>query len=217
MTRLTQPTSQYSPHLPDAHKRRISGMWTTPEPRVVEPRTYVCNYCTDKVGPKEGYAMNIPGCFILICSNCNRPTFFEGERQSPAPPYGADVLHAPEKITKLYDEARNCMQVEAYTCAALALRSLIAHVATERGADPKLPFQACVKFLVSSGHAPANSESWITNIKDLGTEATHDLAIIAADQAKEALDFTEALLKFIYEYPGRQSSRHGAAASERPA
>jgi hypothetical protein len=79
--------------------------------------------------------------------------------QSPSPAFGEPVQHVPTEISKLYDEARNCMKVAAYSCAVLGLRTLLAHIAVERGAPSGKPFAAYVKFLTEKGFAPAGSEA----------------------------------------------------------
>lgn len=109
----------------------VNGDWLNLA-RVV-PKTYVCGYCGDKVGPNQGYLANVEGQEILICSSCNCPTFISGNRQIPAPAFGADVEHVPDDIKSLYDEARYCMSVAAYTCAVLAPNVAIAYSRRTRG------------------------------------------------------------------------------------
>ena len=40
-------------------------------------------------------------------------------------------------------------------------------------------------------------------IRKDGNEATHEIALADADEAAQLLDFTEMLLKFVYEFPAR--------------
>src|SRR4051812_47416556 len=62
----------------------------------IPPRTYVCGFCEDKVGPYRGYhgVGRFPGhdlpIFIFVCSSCGRPTFIdEQDEQWPGVTYGA--------------------------------------------------------------------------------------------------------------------------------
>jgi len=182
-------------------RTRLNGMWNNPT--VIGPRTYVCSFCDDKVGPNAGYHMNVPNQIILICSGCNRPTFFEGDEQSPAPAFGAEVSSVPPDISTLYNEARQCMQVKAYTCSVLGLRTLLSHIAVERGAAQGLSFQAYVKYLTEKGYAPAGSETWVDSIRERGNEAAHDLEIMDRARAEQVISFAEMILLFIYEFPAR--------------
>jgi hypothetical protein len=183
---------------------RLIGTWSNT--MQIGNRTYVCSYCDDKVGPNMGYFNNVPApnmATILICSSCNRPTLFEGNKQSPAPAFGAKVDHLPSDVESLYEEARQCMQVKAYTCAVLGLRTLLSHIAVERGAEKGLSFQAYVTYLVEKGLAPAGSIDWVDSIRERGNEAAHDLEIMDRKQTEQVISFAEMILKFLYEFPAR--------------
>jgi hypothetical protein len=90
-------------------------------PNTITPRTYTCGYCGKIVGPNLGYLSNTqnPQRLIYICSFCNKPTFFDGDVQTPGVAYGSEVNHLPDDIARIYDEARNCMAVSSYTAAVL--------------------------------------------------------------------------------------------------
>lgn len=179
----------------------MQGQWT--QPQVVGPISYVCGYCGDRVASNQGYQVSGSGARLHICGGCARPSFFEGSNQTPAPSFGAKVEHVPSDANALYDEARRCMQVEAYTCAVLALRTLISHIAVERGAPKNQSFLAYVKYLVDQGFVPPGSDQWIDTIRTSGNDAAHDLEIMDRARAEQLISFAELILKFIYEFPGR--------------
>ena len=64
-----------------------------------------------------------------------RPTFFEDDRQIPGATFGEDVRFLPGLVHEVYDEARRCMSVRAYTAAVLACRKLLMSVAVAVGAQ----------------------------------------------------------------------------------
>src|SRR5688572_29955058 len=93
-----------------------------------DPRTYVCGYCGDKVGPDRGYYDNASS-RIYICGSCRQPTYFDdGDRQWPGVAFGSAVAGLPAEVGGLYDEARRCMSVAAYTAAVMACRKLLMNI-----------------------------------------------------------------------------------------
>jgi hypothetical protein len=188
--------------MPSADKvDRLQATWNGPG--VLTSVSFVCGYCGDKVGASQGYASNVSNYKIAICPTCNKPTFLEGSKATPARAFGSPVAHVPEKVSQIYEEARRCMTVNSPTCAVLALRTLLAHIAVERGAKAGLSFQAYVKYLTENGFAPAGSGGWVDSIRERGNEAAHDLEIMNHEQAEQVISFAEMILKFLYEFPAR--------------
>jgi hypothetical protein len=50
---------------------------------------------------------------------------------------------------------------------------------------------------------PPNGKHWVDHIRKKGNEATHEIALMGADDAADLIVFSEMLLKFIYEFPNR--------------
>src|SRR5207248_1013273 len=76
---------------------RIPGDWHSVETNT--PIEYRCGYCDAMVGTRAGYYLSQhPLVFrIRICPNCNRPTFFEHDTQTPAVAFGEHVGNLPEQ------------------------------------------------------------------------------------------------------------------------
>lgn len=76
-------------------------------------RRFVCGHCGLCVGTDKGFffANQKSGRFIYPCPHCERPTYFEGDKQVPGVAYGKPVQHLPADLDEIYTEARNCMQV----------------------------------------------------------------------------------------------------------
>jgi len=172
------------------------------------PRQYVCGYCGSTVGPNLGYLFNPaapssgPEPAILICSYCQRPTYFEGDDRMPAAPIGVHVTLLPDSIEALYDEARLAGAMSP-TAAVLAIRKILMHVAVEKGAKEGESFLSYVEFLADSGYVPPDGKGWVDHIRKKGNEANHEITLMSESDAEEMLTFVEMLLRFVYELPRR--------------
>lgn len=105
---------------------------------------YVCGYCGLSVASTLGYIgkQGVDGvALIRICPHCNGPTAFAHEWQRfPDVPPGKPVSGLPDSVATLYSEAREAAGVGAYTAAVLVCRTLIMHIAVDKGADEGLQF-----------------------------------------------------------------------------
>lgn len=188
---------------------RAHSIWRTPD-KDLPARQYVCGYCGLSVASTEGYArvrFDFPterdGPEIYACPQCRRPTYFEGDMQTPAPAFGAEVPNLPADVAGLYREARNCMQVSAFTAATLAARKLLMNVAVSVGAVEGESFVRYVEFLQTAGYVPPKARGWVDHIRKKGNEATHEIPGITRPDAEELLTFAEMILKLAFDYPAR--------------
>jgi hypothetical protein len=145
---------------------------------------------------------------IYIYPVCDIPTFFLRDAsgllvQIPDTPFSSTVNHLPEDIRNLYDEARGCMAINAYTASVLASRKLLMNIAVAKGAAEGLRFIEYVDYFVDQHFVPPNSREWVDHIRKKGNEATHEIALMGREDAEELLTFLEMLLKFIFEFPNR--------------
>lgn len=173
-------------------------------------RGWTCGYCGKEVGGNVGYCRDgHSDKIIYICPHCQNPTAFiasdagSGVEQIPGPVCGHEVGGLPASVAALYGEVRRCVQYNAMTSAVLSMRKLLVHVAVEQGAEPNKSFVSYVDYLADNGWIPPNGREWVDAIRKDGNEATHEIALADADEAAQLLDFTEMLLKFVYEFPAR--------------
>ena len=169
----------------------------------IGPRPYKCGYCGAMSGSRSGYFRNHYNWRIYICSNCARPTFFEGEQQNPASLVGSPVSHIPEEIEILYNEIRKCTSFGAYNCAVLVGRKLLMNIAVKQGAEQGKTFLEYIDYLASKGYIPPNGKEWVDYIRNKGSEADYEVVLMVREDASEIITFIEMLLKFIYEFPSR--------------
>ena len=167
-------------------------------------RSYICGYCGDKTGVNIGYYENNKEGYIYLCGGCNRPTFIERNYfQTPAPILGNPVSSLPQDIEELYNQARGCTQINAYTACVLVCRKILMHIAAIKGAPPNQNFIQYVDFLANMGYVPPDGKGWVDIIRKKGNEANHEIVLMSKEDALELLSFVEMLLRFVFEFPAR--------------
>ena len=182
------------------------GTWKN---AVVLPSHYFkCGYCSTNVAPKEGYLTDQGSTvgtnpLVYICSGCGRPTFIHQETQTPSPSLSAEVSKLEGEINTIYEEARQCTTVGAFTSAILTCRKIVMHVAVEKGAEKNLSFVQYVDHLKDKGWMPPNAHDWVDEIRKQGNEANHEIVIKTQADAEQVMGFVEMLLRFMYELPAR--------------
>ena len=75
------------------------------------------------------------------------------------------------------------------------------NIAVEQSAPSGHPFVEYVEFLAANGYVPPNGKLWVDHIRKKGNEATHEIALMNENDARELLIFVEMLLRFVYEFP----------------
>jgi DNA-directed RNA polymerase subunit RPC12/RpoP len=177
------------------------------------PKNYTCGHCGREVSSEKCLEADVifDGNFekmglVYICPGCKKPTFFdEKNTQYPGYKYGSNVKGVPPDVESIYNESRLAFSVGAYTCATLASRKLLMNIAVANGAEENKKFAEYVDYLENNRYTPPNSKIWIDHIRKKGNEATHEIPSISEQDTKDLIDFTEMLLKFIYEYPSKLS------------
>jgi hypothetical protein len=189
-------------------------------PNNLGARGYVCGYCNHRVGPTLGWNTTQPPMdYVYICSFCGKPTFFESNgKQFPGVAFGDTVDSLPPDVASLYNEARFSMTVNAFTSAVLTCRKLLMHLAVEKGAPAGGSFLDYVEYLAQKGYVPPDGKGWVDHIRKKGNEANHEIKIMLEADAKDLIQFSEMLLKFMYEFPAKVPPPPApSAASSAPA
>lgn len=170
---------------------------------------FTCGFCNLNVSSIKGYKLGrhndgsgeqTGG--IYICPNCGGPSFMSpnGERY-PMPSLGSAVQHVPLELYSLYEEARRATSQNCFTAAVLLCRKMLMNIAVQQGADEGLKFIEYVEVLSEMGFVPPNGKHWVDHIRRKGNEATHEIAVMAEQDARDLISFIEMLLRFIYEFP----------------
>ena len=87
----------------------------------------------------------------------------------------------------------------------MTCRKLLMHIAVAKGAKAGETFLKYIEFLREGHFIPPNCEVWVDRIREKGNEANHEITLMSETDAKQLIDFTEMLLKFVYEFPGALS------------
>lgn len=78
---------------------------------------------------------------------------------------------------------------------------MLMNIAVAQGATGGLKFIEYVNFLSDKGYVPPHGRHWVDHIRKRGNEATHEIAVMCEQDARELVTFVEMLLRFIYEFP----------------
>lgn len=179
------------------------------QPQVLTNAKYICGFCNTSVSSIRGYklAMHQDASggqigAVYICPNCGGPSFFKpGGGRYPTPALGNAVQHVPPDLNALYEEARRCTGENCFTGAVLLCRKMLMNIAVQQGAQENLSFIEYVKYISDKGFVPPNGKHWVDHIRKKGNEATHEIALMTEQDARELISFIEMLLRFIYEFP----------------
>jgi DNA-directed RNA polymerase subunit RPC12/RpoP len=169
----------------------------------VGDKHYKCGYCGHEIAPNEGYHSRDGDGTIYICPNCRRPTFFDYLHvQTPKIRLGNEVGGISDKgVESLYNEARDCTSVGAYTASVMVCRKILMNFAVAQKAKPGETFAFYVTYLSDNGYIPPQGKPWVDQIRQRGNDANHEIMLMHEGDADLILHFTEALLRFNYELP----------------
>lgn len=179
---------------------------------------FTCGHCGHQISSDKGFQRGT-GEKIAICHMCGCPTFLlNNGKQVPGSVYGKTVEGVTDAgVTAIYEEARKALQGGAPTAAVLACRKLLMHIAVSQGADTNKKFIEYVEYLADKGYVPPGARGWVDLIRETGNEATHEIKLMKLEEAKELIDFSEMLLKVIFEFPAavqrRKSPKLASATS----
>jgi len=173
--------------------------------------TFKCSFCESKVtGIVVARFINEEGLsrqstianYIkwILCPNCKRGSVYNSEIGiSPGSAFGPNIEGLPKDIENAYNEARNCMQVSAFTAAELICRKIIMHIAVEKGDKQGKSFQSYLDYLQNKGYIATTMKDWVDLIRQHGNKSTHKLDSPDQERAESTVIFTAQLLKSIYE------------------
>jgi len=170
----------------------------------VEKINFACGYCSKETAPSKMYETGTGadyGAHIYICPNCTQPTFIdENGNQTPGVMLGKAVDGITSNdVAQLYQEARYCISVGAFTATVMVCRKILMNLAVQHSAKENENFFFYVDFLANNGFMPQQGRPWVDAIRKKGNEANHEIALMDDKDAQFILQFTEALLIFNYE------------------
>ncbi len=141
---------------------------------------------------------------IHKCPECFMPVIIglDGKiiPQSQLLPF-EDVRFLPTSIEKLYNECRKCYLNECYHSVIMVSRSLLMHVAVDKGDVAGNSFAAYIDYLENNGFIGSQNKAWVDKIRTIGNKYVHQLDEATEDDAKKVILFIKQLLGNLYEMP----------------
>lgn len=162
-----------------------------------------CGYCGKSVSSNTGYTHKLDkDKAIVLCPGCGGPTFYmslhTGRRMPEAMP-GRSIAGAPKDVTAEYNEARRAVAGTCYTAATLLCRSILMHVASDKGLAGTPTLKKCVQHLIKEGHVAKKDQDRLDGLRTFASANIGEVRTVSRTEALKVLGFTEHLLLEVYE------------------
>lgn len=176
-------------------------------------------YCKDcaalvKAEPKASYNRGDPRegppelISFLNCPQCLAP-FVVSQEEYFEDISEPEVLHpqlsrltpgVPKAILATHTEADACFRARAYTATAIMCRKTLEGICAEHGIS-KQPLASQLRELRDRGVIESRLYEWADALRISGNEAAHEVGIIVpAVDARDLLEFTNALLEYVFTF-----------------
>ncbi len=154
---------------------------------------------------------------LLACSSCASPILVrqtnignmaEGDKWDTPfvifPPSDARINpNAPADIRGAFEEACACYRSRAYTASAIMCRKTIEGVCVAHGVTER-SLNASLEKMKEIGLIDDRLFEWSDALRIVGNEAAHGVGItITQPDAKDTLEFTNAILDYMFSYRDR--------------
>lgn len=149
---------------------------------------------------------------VALCRRCNSPFLIKQSHYGVPGEFNAITSETllfpqvsrlpaegvPDSVQRAYEEAHKCYSASAYVACALMCRRSLEALCKSLSASGR-SLQAKLDALSESGTIDKRLIQWAHGIRAIGNEAAHDTDIdLTKDDARDALDFTEALLMYVF-------------------
>lgn len=145
-----------------------------------------------------------------MCLNCHRPFLFQEEFQNIEDhswtndqlqlfPLSDNIAlkNAPDVVINPYKEAQKCYRVQAYEACVIMCRKGIEAICNERG-ETKGNLAEKLKKLKEKHLLEETFYNWSNELRLIGNDGAHSHDIIDKQDAKDAIDFFDALITYLY-------------------
>ena len=172
-------------------------------------KAFICPYCNVRVRATSDARISDGQTGLILyhifkCPQCHMPVTISREGIVIPPtqflPF-EDIHFLPNQIGKMYKECRKAFQCECYYSVVMVARSLLMHIAADKGAESGLKFVQYIDFLVTQGYIAPQGRPWVEKIRALGNQFIHELDEATQNEAEKAIVFISQLLKNVYELP----------------
>lgn len=205
-----------------------------PDCNIMVSAKIVCSgfgsYRSDALNPVDEVDAEYHGehYFVAICPKCSGPFLgrkslygvpgeFEtitDEKLLYPGPQRAPIQGLPESVERAYEGAVRSFGATLYEPSALMCRRCLEAVCKHFSAQGR-DLNQRLDSLASSGSIDPTLKSWAHGVRLLGNEAAHDVdAVVSKEDARDVLDFTEALLLSVFTL--RQKHERFLARRQKP-
>lgn len=183
--------------------------WEAVKRKEITERRITCPYCNVLVrAPSNTRIVDVDSGAIKYtihkCPECFMPVIIglDGKiiPQSQLLPF-EDVRFLPHSIEKLYNECRKCYLNECYHSVIMVSRSLLMHVAVDKGDTAGKSFAAYIDYLETNGYIGSQNKAWVDRIRTIGNKYVHQLDEATEEDANRVILFLKQLLGNLYEMP----------------
>lgn len=187
----------------------VEWVWEPVKKKDAISKTITCPYCGVRVrassttrivdvssGAIKYHIYKCPECFMPVIIGLDGKII----PQSQLLPF-EDVRFLPPSIEKLYNECRKCYLNECYHSAIMVSRSLLMHIAVDKGDTEGKSFEAYINYFESNGYIGSQNRPWVDKIRKIGNKYTHHLDEATEEDAKKVIVFIKQLLGDLYEMP----------------
>lgn len=147
---------------------------------------------------------------FLKCTKCNEPiivsqeSYFDEAFEDPYriyPPQDRQVNPSfPEPIKNAYQEALSCFKSKAFTASAIMCRKTLEGICRVHDVNTG-KLVSDLKKMKDKGIIETLLFEWAEALRISGNEAAHDVDVtISRQDAKDIIEFTDALLEYVFTY-----------------
>ncbi|MBB4576616.1 DUF4145 domain-containing protein [Rhizobium lentis] len=154
---------------------------------------------------------------LLSCSECRSPILVrqtnvgnlaEGDIwETPIPVFPTADLrvnpNAPQAIQEAFDEACACYRANAFTASAIMCRKTLEGICAVHGVEER-SLAASLRKMSDDSMIDSRLFEWSDMLRIAGNEAAHGVGLsIAQADAKDMLEFTNAIMDYLFSYRDR--------------
>ncbi|MGG3455150.1 DUF4145 domain-containing protein [Paenibacillus rhizolycopersici] len=183
--------------------------WVSLKKKEISTKTITCPYCNVRVqaesntriidvetGAIKYHIHKCPECFMPIIIGINGNIIPKSQKL----PFD-DVRYLPASIEKLYIECRKCYLIECYHSVIMVARTLLMHVAVDKGDSTGKSFAQYISHFETNGFIGSQNKEWVDKIRTIGNKYVHQLDEATAEDAQKVIMFIKQLLGNLYEMP----------------
>jgi len=159
---------------------------------------YKCGHCGKETSGRVVAKYN--NVMFLLCTSCALGSIWiYPDRIIPGSKPGSKLEGLPPEIEEAYNEARNCLSIEAYVASELICRKILMHIAVDKGAEEGKSFEFYLDYLEEQKYITPPIKKWADIIRRRGNTSAHKIENPGKAKAENTLMFTMELLRIIYE------------------